>query len=93
MLALLPALACFFGVIALGPGRLQRVPQVLVCLVLANLVFLPMVGKLKVRSKEEILIMEMQMEGVLGISRGENPRIIMEKLTSFQPPKDRRQMD
>lgn len=39
LLALLPALACFFGVIALGPGRLQRVPQVLVCLVLANLVF------------------------------------------------------
>ena len=39
LLALLPALACFFGVIALGPGRLQRVPQVVVCLVLANLVF------------------------------------------------------
>ena len=58
--------------------------------VLANLVFLPLMGKLKHRSKEEILIMEMQMEGVLGISRGENPRIIMEKLSSYQPPKDRK---
>ena len=38
-LALLPALACFFGVVALGPGRLKRVPQVLVALVLANLAF------------------------------------------------------
>ena len=59
--------------------------------VLANLVFLPLMGKLKHRSKEEILIMEMQMEGVLGISRGENPRIIMEKLNSYQPPRERRQ--
>ena len=48
-------------------------------------------GKLKHRSKEEIHIMEMQMEGVIGISRGENPRIIMEKLSSFQAPKERRQ--
>ncbi len=61
--------------------------------VMANLVFLPMMGKLKARSKEEILIMEMQMEGILGISRGENPRIIMEKLNSFQAPKERRQTD
>ena len=59
--------------------------------VLANLVFLPLMGKLKHRSKEEVLIMEMQMEGVLGISRGENPRIIMEKLNSYQPPRGRRQ--
>lgn len=59
---------------------------------LANLVFLPMAGKLKHRSKEETHIMEMQMEGVLGISRGENPRIILEKLNSFQAPKDRRQV-
>ena len=39
LLALLPALACFFGVVALGPGRLQRLPQVIVGLVLANLAF------------------------------------------------------
>ena len=58
--------------------------------ILANLVFLPLVGKLKHRSKEEILVMEMQMEGVLGISRGENPRIIMEKLSGFLPPKARK---
>lgn len=38
-LALLPALACFFGVVALGPSRLQRVPQILVGLVLVNLAF------------------------------------------------------
>ena len=77
----------------IGPAMAIALLTTLYGAVLANLVFLPMVGKLKARSREEVLIMEMQMEGILGISRGENPRIIMEKLSSFQPPKDRRQMD
>ena len=48
-----------------------------------------MAGKLKARSKEEILLREMIMEGILSISKGENPRIIEEKLNSYLPPKDR----
>ncbi|MFP4315225.1 MAG: motility protein A [Desulfovibrionales bacterium] len=55
--------------------------------VLANLVFIPLAGKLKTRSREEILLREMIMEGVLSISKGENPRIIEEKLNSYIPPK------
>jgi O-antigen ligase len=39
LLAMLPALACFLGVVALGPGRLQRLPPILLALVLANLGF------------------------------------------------------
>lgn len=75
---------------AIGPSMAVALITTFYGAVLANLVFLPMAGKLKHRSKEEIHIMEMQMEGVLGISRGENPRIIMEKLSSFQSPKDRK---
>lgn len=75
---------------SIGPAMAVALITTFYGAVLANLVFLPIVGKLKHRSKEEILIMEMQMEGVLGISRGENPRILMEKLSSFQPPKDRK---
>ena len=77
----------------IGPAMAVALITTFYGAVLANLVFLPMVGKLKQRSKEEILIMEMQMEGILGISRGENPRIIREKLSSFQAPKDRKQAD
>ncbi len=76
---------------SIGPSMAVALITTFYGAVLANLVFLPLVGKLKHRSKEEILIMEMQMEGVLGISRGENPRIIMEKLSSYQPPKERKQ--
>ena len=52
-----------------------------------------MAGKLKVRHKQEQLIREMIMEGILSISKGENPRIIEEKLNSYLAPKDRRQSD
>lgn len=74
----------------IGPAMAVALITTFYGAVLANLIFLPMVGKLKHRSKEEIHIMEMQMEGVLGISRGENPRIIEEKLSSFQPPRERK---
>jgi len=47
--------------------------------------------KLKRRSQEEVLLKEMILEGILAISKGENPRIIEEKLSSFLAPKLRRQ--
>lgn len=75
---------------AIGPAMAVALITTFYGAVLANLVFLPMVGKLKHRSREEILVMEMQMEGILGISRGENPRIIEERLSSFQPPRERK---
>lgn len=77
---------------SIGPAMAVALITTFYGAVLANLVFLPIVGKLKHRSKEEIQVMEMQMEGVLGISRGENPRIIAEKLNSFQPPKERKEV-
>ena len=57
--------------------------------VLANLVFIPIANKLKLKSKEEILRKEIMVEGLLSIQAGENPRIIEEKLKAFLPPKAR----
>ena len=53
---------------------------------LANLFFIPMAGKLKVKSHGEILIKEVMIEGMLSIQAGENPRIIEEKLKAFLAP-------
>lgn len=74
----------------IGPSMAVALITTFYGAVFANLVFLPMAGKLKQRSKDEVVIKEMVMEGILAISKGENPRIIEEKLTSFLPPKDRR---
>ncbi|MFV0421009.1 flagellar motor protein [Oleidesulfovibrio sp.] len=75
---------------SIGPAMAVALITTFYGAVLANLVFIPMAGKLKMRSREEVTVREMQMEGILAISRGENPRIIQEKLSSYQPPKERK---
>ncbi|MCK4295720.1 MAG: motility protein A [Candidatus Marinimicrobia bacterium] len=57
--------------------------------VLANLLFLPIAGKLKNRSDHEITIKEMMIDGVLAIQYGEHPKNISRKLLNFIPPKTR----
>jgi chemotaxis protein MotA len=46
----------------------------------ANLIFLPVSGKLKTRLRERVVLMELVMEGVCGLAEGENPRLIERKL-------------
>ncbi len=55
----------------------------------ANLIWLPLAGKLRIKSEEEVLYRKMLMEGILAIQSGENPRIVKEKLCAFLPPKER----
>ncbi len=49
----------------------------------ANLLWLPVAGKLKLKLREEMIMSEMVMEGMVALSDGENPKMIEEKLTGF----------
>ncbi len=77
----------------IGPAMAVALLTTFYGALLANLVFNPMSGKLKTRSKQEVLGREMILEGILSISKGENPRIIAEKLNSYLPPKARQEQD
>lgn len=57
--------------------------------ILANLVFIPLAGKLGIYSKAEIMAMEMTIEGICTISRGENPTVVREKMQTFVAPRYR----
>lgn len=70
----------------IGPAMAVALLTTFYGLVLANLLCMPIAGKLKTRSKEEVLIKEMMIEGILSISRGDNPRIVEQKLQAFIPP-------
>jgi chemotaxis protein MotA len=50
---------------------------------IANLFFLPMAGKLRLRVRDEYLRREMMLEGVIAILEGMNPRMLEVKLTGF----------
>jgi chemotaxis protein MotA len=49
----------------------------------ANLFFLPAAGKLRIRIREEQIIREMTLEGVISILEGMNPRTLQTKLVGF----------
>lgn len=70
----------------IGPAMAVALMTTFYGVTLANLVFNPMAGKLRTRSREEVLVREMILEGLLAISRGENPRILVEKMNSFIAP-------
>jgi chemotaxis protein MotA len=49
----------------------------------ANLILLPCAGKLRIRIRDEQIIREMTLEGVVSILEGMNPRMLEEKLLGF----------
>ena len=49
----------------------------------ANLLFLPIAGKLRARWKDEHILIQIIMEGILCIQQGNNPHIVEQRLTSF----------
>ena len=56
---------------------------------LANLLFLPVAAKLKTRSKQEVLVKQMILEGVIAIQSGDNHRVVEQKLKAFIAPNAR----
>lgn len=74
---------------AIGPAMAVALLTTFYGALMANIMFIPLAGKLKVRSQEEILIKEVAIEGVMSIQSGDNPRILEQKLLAFLPPKIR----
>jgi chemotaxis protein MotA len=72
---------------SLGPAIATAFIATLYGIGLANLMFLPLAGKLKNRSANEVLVYEVALEGILSVQSGDNPRIVEEKLKAFLAPK------
>ena len=49
----------------------------------ANLIMIPLAGKLGIYSKAEVTAMEMITEGICAIAQGENPTAVREKMQAF----------
>jgi chemotaxis protein MotA len=49
----------------------------------ANLFFLPIGHKLRLRNQKRMLVKEMVMAGILGLAHGDHPRLIEEKLRGY----------
>lgn len=74
---------------SIGPAMAVALITTLYGSLLANWLCTPVSNKLKQDNALEMIQKEVMIEGLLSIQAGENPRVIEEKLKSFQAPKDR----
>jgi chemotaxis protein MotA len=74
---------------SIGPAMAMALLTTLYGSVMANVIFLPMSGKLKNKSQTEVLKKALVLEGMKSILMGENPRIMEQKLHAFLAPKQR----
>ncbi len=74
---------------SIGPNMAVALVTTFYGSVLANWICSPVATKLKTKNAEEMMMKEIEIEGLLSIQAGENPRVIEEKLKSFLSPADR----
>lgn len=72
----------------LGPAMAVAILTTLYGSLIANLIALPLAKKLEIRSKEESLIREVMLVGLVNIAKGENPRMIETVLKAFLAEKN-----
>ena len=70
----------------IGAGMAVAMVTTFYGVIFANLVFLPIAGKLKTKSTQETLARDLAIEGVCAIQAGDNPRLLRDKLVSFIAP-------
>ena len=77
----------------IGPGMAVALITTFYGALLANLLFIPIAGKLSIRSEAETAVKMAIIEGVLAIGAGTNPRILKEKMKAYASPEERQRMD
>ena len=71
---------------SIGPGMAVALITTFYGTLVANLICLPLAGKLEAISENEMLVKELILEGVKSIQSGDNPRLVERKLKTFLPP-------
>ncbi len=74
---------------SIGPAMAVAILTTLYGAVIANLFATPMADKLVYRSSQETDLKLLMVEGILGLKRGENPRMLEETLHTFLSPAER----
>ena len=75
---------------SIGPAMAVALLTTFYGAIMANLIFLPIAGKLKSRTNEEILNLEIIFHGAKSILENNNPNFVYEKLSSFVAPGERK---
>jgi chemotaxis protein MotA len=69
----------------LGTGVAVAFVATIYGVALANLLFLPMAHKLRLRQQQQVLRQEMLLEAVIALAQGDHPRLVAERLQALMP--------
>jgi chemotaxis protein MotA len=78
---------------ALGPNMAVALITTLYGSIIANIVLAPLASKLTTRDEQETKVREMEIEGILSIQAGDNPRILANKLLAYLDPITRKTVE
>jgi chemotaxis protein MotA len=78
---------------ALGPNMAVALITTLYGAFIANLICIPLSGKLKTINGSEVKVKEMEIEGILSIQAGENTRVLANKLLTYLDPITRKTVE
>lgn len=73
----------------IGPAMAVALLTTFYGAIIANIICMPVAGKLRLRSQEEVLHKTLIADGIRCILGGENPRVMEQRLHTFIPPKHR----
>lgn len=73
----------------IGGGMAVALLTTLYGAMVANVICIPLAGKLEARAKEETAVREMMIAGIIAIGNGATPRAVEENLVTFIAPKAR----
>jgi chemotaxis protein MotA len=74
---------------SIGPAMAVALITTFYGSIMANLMFLPVAGKLKLRRDDEVKYKQLIMEGIASIQIGDNPRVVEQKLYTYLSPEER----
>jgi len=83
LIGLVQMLSTLSDIDSIGPKMAVAMLTTFYGALLANIFFIPMSLKLKQRSSEQVFEMNLIMEGILAIRRGDHPKLIEEQLNIF----------
>ncbi len=89
VMGLIHVLGALTQVDKLGPAIALAFVATLYGVALANLVYLPFANKIKLKTKNEVLLKELMAEGISAIQSGDNPILVRERLVTYILDKDK----
>jgi chemotaxis protein MotA len=83
VLGLIHVMSNLSDIAAVGQGIAAAFVATIYGVAVANLMFLPIAGRIKLAVREKALLRELTLTGVLAIQSGLNPKLVRERLSQF----------